>query len=324
MFRILEKPTQISGKDMVHQDEFKELSVKIERVFRLLNAYVSLSTTDTQGVITEASEAFCRMTGYEAAELIGQTHGILRHPDTPDEVYQELWAHILADKPWDGELKNRKKDGTCFWQRVQIEPMFDDGHEKQGYYAVHEDITQRKHLEDIVIKDELTGAYNRRYYNEIFNDEVYRAKRHNEWLAFLMVDIDNFKKYNDTYGHQAGDEALKAVARSLQKTFLRAGDLVFRMGGEEFAIIYNVQQKEHGLLMAEKARQAVYELALEHTGNPPHNRVTVSAGLMMIDPALSYAEDEIYKYADASLYRAKKEGRNCVHLHQPEKEIELF
>jgi diguanylate cyclase (GGDEF)-like protein len=125
---------------------------------------------------------------------------------------------------------------------------------------------------------------------------------------------DQFKKYNDTYGHQAGDEVLISVVQVLKQVFNRASDHVFRLGGEEFGVLFPVQQPEHVALLAEKTQQTLAERNIEHSGNLPHNQVTLSMGIMAIDPTLDYVTEEIYKYADEALYRAKDKGRNTFEL----------
>jgi len=316
----------VDGKQLLKQLE--TLLTDIQRYSQTVNKYVITSTSDLLGNITSVSDAFCQISGYPENELIGQNHNLLRHPDMPDALYEDLWKTIQAGKVWQGEVKNLKKNGESYWVDVNIEPlktpMKTPKGEIIGYIAVRQDITAKKIIEQLTITDELTGAYNRRYYNQILAPEIDRAKRDGKFLAFLMIDADNFKKYNDTYGHQAGDDVLKAITSTLQHTFQRAGDYVFRIGGEEFVALYGVKTHEDTLLVAEKARQAMFDLNIEHSGNEPYHRVTLSMGLMTLDPNEQYIIEEIYKYADDALYQAKQNGRNCVKVHDVEGEIELF
>lgn len=303
--------------------QLEHLLEDLKNQAQTVDRYVITSTTDLHGTITSVSQAFCEISGYTREELIGQNHNIVRHPDMPPTLYQGLWETISTGKTWQGEIKNLKKNGEHYWVDVYIEPLLNAIGEHAGYIAVRQDITDKKHVEMLTVTDELTQCYNRRYYNQILSKEIARAKRDNHWLGFLMVDADNFKKYNDTYGHQEGDEVLKAIANTLKSTFKRASDYVFRLGGEEFAVLYQVQEKEQGHMIAERARQALFDEKIAHSGNRPYNFVTLSAGLIMLDPSIVYIEEEIYKYADEALYQAKQNGRNTIVMRDDD-DIELF
>lgn len=298
---------------------------QLSEYMSMIDDYVITSSTDLNGTITFASSAFCEISGYSKKELLGQNHNIVRHVDMPATLYEDLWQTIQKGEEWKGEVKNRKKDGTHYWVDVNIKPNYDEAGEIFGYTAVRHDITDKKRIEELTIRDELTGAYNRRYYNQILNDEINRARRNRLWVGFLMVDADNFKKYNDSYGHHAGDDVLKSVTKALKSTFRRSGDYVFRLGGEEFAVLYQTEKREQLMLVAERSLQAMFDMEIAHTGNPPHNRVTVSMGLMTLDPELCYVNEEIYKYADEALYRAKQNGRNRIELvGSSDDSVELF
>lgn len=303
------------------EDEERQLSEYLS----MIDDYVITSTTDVYGTITSVSSAFCEISGYSKQELIGQNHNIVRHADMPADLYKDLWNTVQRGDEWKGEVKNRKKDGSFYWVDVNIKPNMNVTGEIVGYTAVRQDITDKKRIEELTITDELTGAYNRRYYNQILNDEINRARRNHKWLGFLMVDADNFKKYNDSYGHQAGDDVLKSITKALTDTFRRGGDFVFRLGGEEFAVLYETEKQEQLLLVAERSLQAMYDMNIGHTGNPPHDRVTLSMGLMCLDPEQTYVNEEIYKYADEALYHAKQNGRNRIELvESSEDDVELF
>lgn len=297
----------------------------IEKHQQIISDYVITSSTDQSGKITSVSRAFCHVSGYSETELIGQHHRIIRHPDTPDHFYKTLWSVISQGHEWKGEVKNRKKDGNAYWVELYIKPNKDETGQVVGHSAVSQDITDKKRLEELTITDELTGAYNRRFYNQVLEQEINRAKRNRLWVGFLMVDADNFKKYNDSYGHQAGDEVLQSIVKVLNDGFRRGGDYVFRLGGEEFAVLFTTESKAQLFAVAERSRQAMFDLNIEHSGNAPHYRVTVSMGLMELDPDLNYVSEEIYKYADEALYRAKQNGRNVLEAVEPDNDdIELF
>lgn len=163
------------------------------------------------------------------------------------------------------------------------------------------------------ITDQLTGLYNRRFFNEITPIELNRAIRNKFDISFIMIDIDNFKKYNDNYGHVNGDYALKEVANVLSKTLHRATDIVFRMGGEEFAILIIEDGKENSAnIITKKILDAVYDLNIEHMYNCDYNRVTISLGSITAKASKDISIDTLYKQADELLYQAKQSGRNQV------------
>jgi len=316
------KSSQVDGQKLI--DQLESLLNEIHRYSNTVNQYVITSATDIYGNITSVSQAFCDISGYSEEELLGKSHNIIRHPDMPNELYESLWKTIQSGKHWSGEIKNLKKDGSFYWVDVQIDSIKDEAGDITGYVAVRQDITDKKRIESLTITDELTGAFNRRYYNQVLKNEIDRAKRDNQFLCFLMMDADHFKKYNDTYGHQAGDEVLRSIVSVMKTNFKRAGDYVFRLGGEEFAVLFRTDTAEQACLVSETARKMMFECHIDHSGNPPFNYVTLSMGLMVMEPSQDYIPEEIYKYADEALYTAKEKGRNCIVKHETDDNIELF
>jgi len=168
-----------------------------------------------------------------------------------------------------------------------------------------------KRLNSLTYIDELTKLYNRRYFNSVLDKEINRCRRNGKIFIFGMIDIDYFKQYNDIYGHQKGDEALSNVAKTLKESFNRAEDMVFRIGGEEFAFISAINNHEEGRKIAKRLNKAIVEAEIEHKGNPDHNSLlTVSIGLSFLSDN-NYDEVELlYPRADKALYAVKNNGRN--------------
>ncbi|MGB1227756.1 MAG: sensor domain-containing diguanylate cyclase, partial [Poseidonibacter sp.] len=185
------------------------------------------SSTDINGVIKSVSSAFSKISGYEKNELIGKYHNIVRHPDMPNSIYKDLWETIEENKTWKGEIKNLSKDGSSYWVSAVIEPIFDKQRNKIGYYAVRQDITDKKRIYELSITDDLTSLYNRRYFNDIAKAMIDKTVRSNRVFGFMILDIDYFKQYNDTYGHDVGDKAIKIVAQTLIEN-TRNSDIVVR------------------------------------------------------------------------------------------------
>jgi len=168
-------------------------------------------------------------------------------------------------------------------------------------------------LQQLSMQDALTGVANRRRLDGYLSTEWRRAIRNGSTLSLIMVDIDHFKAYNDTYGHGAGDDILARVAATLRDTLRRAADLVARCGGEEFAIVLPETTHEHALAIGESVRQAIEALAVEHCRSPVSARVTISAGVASTVPVQEASEAALLAEADQALYEAKRAGRNQVH-----------
>lgn len=167
-------------------------------------------------------------------------------------------------------------------------------------------------LEKLSRTDGLTGLANRRHFDEVLSQEINRAIRRHSPITLIICDIDYFKKYNDTYGHQAGDACLKKVTKAIQSTFTRAGELVARYGGEEFAVIIPEIDIKTGIDLAEKMRNNVIELNVVHETSSVAQFVTISIGLATIIPDQCTTMSVLIEHADNELYKAKESGRNTV------------
>ncbi|MDB2705588.1 diguanylate cyclase [Pseudomonadota bacterium] len=173
--------------------------------------------------------------------------------------------------------------------------------------------TYLEHIENLSARDPLTNLYNRRYFDEIIDNVSARAKRNHSSLVFIYVDIDTFKKYNDNYGHDSGDEALKKVAQAFLEVARRPDDHCFRFGGEEFLILSINDSPEKDLAFAESIRQKVESLSIEHAYNEDCKNLTVSVGACSVfNMNKPFKVKDAIRYADKELFRAKKSGRNKV------------
>jgi two-component system chemotaxis family response regulator WspR len=167
-------------------------------------------------------------------------------------------------------------------------------------------------LQRLTNSDGLTGLSNRRYFDEYLGAEWRRAQREQSQLALLMIDVDSFKAFNDTYGHVAGDDVLRRVAAVIRDNCARPADLPARFGGEEFAMILPSTSPGGARLLAEKARRAIEALQIPHAGSAVSVHVTVSIGGAVLVPAADMPVSKLVEAADAGLYRAKRNGRNQV------------
>ncbi len=169
-----------------------------------------------------------------------------------------------------------------------------------------------KKLETASITDPLTELYNRRYFNLVYNRELTRCIRENQSMAFMMLDIDYFKGYNDFYGHLKGDSTLKTVAKLMKSTLQRPGDYLFRLGGEEFGILISNITEDKAYHMAEKLRQSIHRLQIEHKRSKASEYLSISIGVVVLRPDKEIDPESIISRADDNLYAAKEEGRNKV------------
>ncbi|BCK88177.1 regulator of RpoS [Sideroxyarcus emersonii] len=167
-----------------------------------------------------------------------------------------------------------------------------------------------KELQRLSTTDGLTGIANRRMFDELSIREWRRCERMKKPIALVMLDIDSFKLFNDHYGHQMGDECLRAVAGQVARAAPRAADLAARYGGEEFALVLGETDADGARWVAENVRQHVADLGISHV--TPARRVTISCGVVSVLPQSGYSFETLLRSADRALYQAKKNGRDTV------------
>lgn len=285
---------------------------KLQSNMELIDQNVITASTDLDGTITEVSEAFCKISGYSKAELLGSTHKVMLHKEMPDNFFVKMYKSLQSNDIYKCELKNVRKDESFYWLSATIYPRYDTKHKKVGYTAIYEDITDKKYIEKLSITDSLTGIFNRRFFNEMLPKILASAKRHNELVSLMMMDIDFFKQYNDTYRHQMGDKALSLVAQTVDNTLQRGDDYCFRLGGEEFGVLFRPKTAEDAIALAQKIKKEISALMIEHQTSSVMPFLSVSIGLSTKNGCEIESEDMFYKEADDLLYRAKANGRNCV------------
>lgn len=171
-----------------------------------------------------------------------------------------------------------------------------------------------KTLENLINIDSLTEVANRRYFDRLLENEWQRAVRRADSLALLMIDLDDFKAYNETYGHQKGDQCLRQVASALNEVIKRAGDLVVRHGGEEFAVVLPNTDSGGAMVVAERLRSEIDTLKIPHEHASAGDTLTVSIGIAAGVPKEGDDRRQIVTAAESALYIAKSEGRNCIRV----------
>lgn len=171
-------------------------------------------------------------------------------------------------------------------------------------------------LRSIAMLDGLTGIANRRKFDEALASLWHQCRRDQEPLSLIMLDVDYFKRYNDHYGHQAGDDCLRALADAFRRALLRPQDLLARIGGEEFACLLPWTDATGAMTTAERIKDAVHQLALDHQASPVGKIVTVSMGLVTQIPGFANGSSRLMELADQALYRQKANGRDGICIAQ--------
>jgi diguanylate cyclase (GGDEF)-like protein/PAS domain S-box-containing protein len=271
---------------------------------KMIDRYIDTSETDLDGKIISLSSAFVHNSGYTKQELIGQTHSLLQHPDMPSEIFEQMWRQISQQKTWEGEIKNRRKNGSDFWVETIIMPKYDEKGEHIGYLSIRQDITNQKHIEELSILDYLTQVYNRKYFNEKLTESIELYQRYTTPFSLIMIDVDYFKNINDDYGHLVGDECLIQLSSRLQE-HLRANDILARWGGEEFIVLLPHSHKDEAKKIAHKLRSLIELHVFVDV-----SQITISLGVTAFLSDDSF--DTVLERVDKALYMAKDQGRNRV------------
>lgn len=176
--------------------------------------------------------------------------------------------------------------------------------------------SDNKKKEKIILIDSMTSLYNKSHFVERLEKELLIHRRDKMGLTLMIIDIDYFKEYNDTYGHLEGDKTLIRVAKSLQNSLKRPSDVAFRVGGEEFAILCTGMEEKMAVSFANKLRINIENLEIKHKKSSVYKYITVSIGLYTVPVKYMSSQDQIYRYADSALYEAKSTGRNKVISYQ--------
>jgi diguanylate cyclase (GGDEF)-like protein/PAS domain S-box-containing protein len=214
------------------------------------------------------------------------------------------------------QARSRHADGHCLWVETTAKAnSTNDG----SAVVVLRDITDRKRLEEelaaLALQDGLTGLANRRSFDQTLEREWQRTVREKTEMSLLLIDVDHFKRFNDEYGHQAGDDCLRSVAHAIRSALRRPGDVACRYGGEEIAVILGETGRDGAADTAERVRSAIAALNIPHRHNSAAPVVTASIGLaaaLAREGGTSRMPEGLLQAADHALYRAKNDGRNRV------------
>lgn len=268
--------------------------------------------TDANRLIIMVNNAFCDITGYAEAEVVGKGPGILRSGRHSPEFYETMWTSIAIAGHWQGEIWNRRKNGEIYPQLLSISEVRNGAGAVINYVGVFADVSQIKasetKLEFLAHHDPLTQLPNRLLLRSHLEHGMRAAQRENSRLALLMLDLDRFKDVNDSFGHGAGDELLQQVAERLTSR-LRGMDTVARLGGDEFTVmLQKIAHPDDAALVANEIMTSLNKPWL--LSNGAEVRIGVSIGISLF-PDHGSSTQELLQHADAALYQAKHDGRGC-------------
>ena len=308
-------------RQIFKQQRTKESLAVSESKFRLLaeNSSDVVASISNDGIRRYVSPSSTRVLGRAPEDLIGAS--VLDMIEPEDRPAFDAAIGQLRSGHTDSMMvvhQVHKPDGTKIWLESAVRVARDAlTGRSDSVVAVSRDITDRKALEAklalLATTDGLTGLANRREFDERLDLECRRAARDGTPISLILFDLDRFKRYNDTYGHQAGDECLRKVSREIRRQALRPADVAARYGGEELALLLPGTHGEGAMLVAERIRVAVEDLAIEHLGNAPSNVVTLSGGVATGQVLMDGSESTpatLIRRADLVLYEAKRSGRN--------------
>lgn len=302
---------------------------KSEQMYRIIADHSTdmISKHDGSGRFLYVSPACRKLLGYEPEELVGNIAYELFHPD-------DVGAMIKTQEGFNGSsdivftsYRVRRKDGSYVWFETTGSILRRDNGEFKEALFTSRDISTRKNLEQQLMQtnellqristiDALTGVANRRSFDECYAMEWRQALRFSTPLTVILVDIDYFKKFNDTYGHQEGDLCLQQVADALRGAVKRPSDIIARYGGEEFVIVLPITDEVGAQKVAQQLRREVERLSIPHRQSDVSPVVTASLGTATIVPTREMTRHELLLQADKALYQAKKDGRNRVKTYE--------
>ncbi|MGI9455804.1 MAG: PAS domain S-box protein, partial [Aeoliella sp.] len=292
------------------------------------SAVDAIITIDSKGRIDSFNPAAEQMFGYEAHEAVGNNVNMLMPSPYKGQhdgylaKYQETGQKKIIGIG--REVTGLRKDGSTFPLELTISEVVQG--DLKLFTGILRDISERKVAEQAIAEanrmlqrqastDGLTNLANRSRFYEVIEEEWKRHQRSDESLSVVLLDVDCFKNYNDSLGHLAGDDCLRAIASAIKASLLRAGDFAARYGGEEFAVVLPNTDIQGAATVCEVLRQSVLDLSVTHPDSVAGKVVTISTGYSTLIPSPDISVRDFLHQADVALYHAKEQGRNCVVSH---------
>lgn len=299
----------------------KDWSRVLERaITSARNGVLITDANQPDNPIVYVNPAFERITGYSGEEVLGKNCRFLQGTDRDQPALDEVRAAIREGRECRVDVRNYRKDGTLFWQELSISPVRDERGNVTHFVGIQDDVTERKlaeaRLAHEALHDPLTGLPNR----VLFTDHLQEAlAKRDAPLAVLFLNLDDFRKVNETLGHDAGDRVLASVARRVEE-HLRDEDAVARLGGDEFMVLLDgVGTPEEATRLAEKLLEALRSPLAHEDGLT----VTASLGIVLSSTVPENAGPrDLLRFAEQTMYRSKEEGKARYELFRPDRDVE--
>jgi diguanylate cyclase (GGDEF)-like protein/PAS domain S-box-containing protein len=301
------------GDDITGQRRLEEHLLLTHRVFETTDQ--AMVITDAEARIISVNNAFSRLTGYSREEAVGQNPRILQSGRNEASLYREMWRALLEFGHWHGDIWDRRKDGEIYPKFLSISAIRDSAGRTTHYSGIFYDITERKVFEEKLDRlahyDLLTGIPNRSLLFDRLEQATGEAMHSGKQVGVLFIDLDHFKRINDSLGHAAGDQVLCEAARRIAGA-IRRGDTLARLGGDEFAIVLpDLAEAQHAALVAEKILEC---MAPPFEVDGATLAVSPSIGISLF-PGDHHQPAELLERADQAMYRAKLEGANAYRFY---------
>jgi diguanylate cyclase (GGDEF)-like protein/PAS domain S-box-containing protein len=300
----------------------KEAEEKLQlmaRVFEHIGEAIVITGPDN--VILATNRSFTRFTGYSQDDALGQNPSILKSGNEPKEFYESMWKSLLNENYWQGEIWDKRKDGSLYPKWLTITVVRNDQKNITNYIGSFSDISERKQaaqeIEHLMYHDQLTNLPNRLSLTKILSQTLVQTKQLNSHLAVMFINLDHFKNIHDSLGHHNGDSLLFLVAGRLIE-LVRSADVVARIGGDEFVVV--LPQIQSGVAVVHIVSKIQQALSQKYQLNGYDLHITPSIGISVF-PHDGKTSEELIQNADFAMSHAKSNGRNNYQFYKPEMNI---
>tara|TARA_B110001454_G_scaffold12188_1_gene11193 strand:+ start:1784 stop:2974 length:1191 start_codon:yes stop_codon:yes gene_type:complete len=306
------------GNNLRLKAKVKENTIRLEkanqsmtRYLNVINQYINSCVLSPDLTIIDVSEAWCRTLKTFPNDLMGSNLECLIS-NISTQLFSDMKTTLASGKEWAGELQLNDTQGNILWFDISAQLEKNDDTQLDEITLIAINISDHKRIEILSLTDSLTGLANRRHFDAVIDNELRRLQRNQSTLSLLMLDVDFFKQYNDTYGHQKGDTCLQAISSVLAKCAQRPADLAARYGGEEFILLLPEADIDGAYAIAHMVMTHLAQLKIEHTDSSISPYVTLSIGIATVKSIDVTSAEDILRIADEQLYKAKSSGRNKI------------